>query len=219
MPGKRGFTLIELLVVIAIIGVLSAIAVPTYLSYQNRAKESEAKTNLGSLFTDETAFNSTNSFYLAFADPYGHFTLSDAWPQNTSLGLHSFANGGILTAFPGSPFKCDASNKVIESDGITQAPATAGGGAATLGFIIYGQVYYLYYAEYTTGAVTSPMVSANTAYGGATIGKTSPPADADGYCGSGFVGLAVGNITGTNYQVIANNSYSQTQDFYDGSSF
>ncbi|HEC25530.1 MAG TPA: prepilin-type N-terminal cleavage/methylation domain-containing protein, partial [bacterium] len=62
--GKKGFTLIELLIVIAIIGILAAIAIPTYLSYVNRAKDSEAKTNLGAIFTDEIAFNATNSFYI-----------------------------------------------------------------------------------------------------------------------------------------------------------
>ena len=65
LKGKKGFTLIELLIVIAIIGILAAIAIPTYLSYVNRAKDSEAATNLGAIFTDETAFNATNSLYIS----------------------------------------------------------------------------------------------------------------------------------------------------------
>ena len=44
--GARGFTLIELLVVIAIIGVLVAIAVPSYADYVRRGRIVEAVTRL-----------------------------------------------------------------------------------------------------------------------------------------------------------------------------
>jgi type IV pilus assembly protein PilA len=48
---QSGFTLIELMIVVAIIGILAAIAIPNFVRFQARARQSEVNTNLKSLFT------------------------------------------------------------------------------------------------------------------------------------------------------------------------
>ena len=53
---QRGFTLIELMIVVAIIGILAAIAIPNFIRFQARSKQSEAKTNLKAIFTAQKAF-------------------------------------------------------------------------------------------------------------------------------------------------------------------
>ncbi len=45
---SNAFTLVELLVVVAIVGILSAVALPNFLSQTDKAKATEAKTNIAS---------------------------------------------------------------------------------------------------------------------------------------------------------------------------
>ncbi|WP_328700960.1 type IV pilin protein [Corallococcus silvisoli] len=53
---KGGFTLIELMIVVAIIGILAAIAIPNFIRFQAKSKQSEAKTNLKAIFTAQKSF-------------------------------------------------------------------------------------------------------------------------------------------------------------------
>ena len=54
--GEKGFTLIELLVVIIIIGILAAIALPSFLNQASKARQSESKTYVGSMNRSQQAY-------------------------------------------------------------------------------------------------------------------------------------------------------------------
>ena len=56
MKIKKGFTLIELMIVVAIIGILAMIAIPNFIKFQCRAKQSEAKSNLKALFQAQKSY-------------------------------------------------------------------------------------------------------------------------------------------------------------------
>ena len=62
---EKGFTLIELMIVVAIIGILAAIAIPNFMRYQAKAKQSEAKGNLGAIYTSEITYMAEKDVYTA----------------------------------------------------------------------------------------------------------------------------------------------------------
>jgi prepilin-type N-terminal cleavage/methylation domain-containing protein len=68
---EEGFTLIELLVVIIIIGILSAIALPSFLNQANKAKQSEAKQYLASINKGQQAFYTEKSTFASEIDTLG----------------------------------------------------------------------------------------------------------------------------------------------------
>lgn len=91
--NKKGFTLIELMIVVAIIGILAAIAIPNFLNYQCKAKQTEAKTSLGNVRMAEEA-------YYAEYDTYSS-TLADigfAVKGNTEYAITVSANSTTFTA-------------------------------------------------------------------------------------------------------------------------
>ncbi len=98
IPGDGGFTLIELVVVVAILGILTAIMIPQILGFAAKAKQSEAKELLATIYTAEQAYFGENNFYGTLSNV--GFTPSASPKYYTNISFNFTYTGG--TSFTGS---------------------------------------------------------------------------------------------------------------------
>ena len=91
LRSEKGFTLIELLVVMIILAILTAIAIPSYLSFRDRANKSAAGADLRSAIPSVEAFFSDHGTYVGMTTGY----LQTAYDQSIDPSIITIPSTGL----------------------------------------------------------------------------------------------------------------------------
>jgi type IV pilus assembly protein PilA len=96
LKDERGFTLIELLVVVLIIGILAAVALPTFLGQRDKGFDSDAKSNARNIQTLVEGCGVENAGNYALCDTKDELGDKSA-PIGAGEGLVAITDGGQET--------------------------------------------------------------------------------------------------------------------------
>jgi type IV pilus assembly protein PilE len=102
---QRGFTLIEVMIVVAIIGILAAIAYPSYDEYVKRANRSEGQALLNDASASQERYFNQNNAYIINNSGIDKLGLkknnrSETGKYTLSVAARASGRGYVLTASP-----------------------------------------------------------------------------------------------------------------------
>ena len=119
---NKGFTLIELMIVVAVIGLLVAIAIPNFMTFQCKSKQIEAKTNLGFIRNLEIGYEAEYSTYSSNATLIGFSTKGNTRYAYSivlnSTGYIATATGKPNTEISGDTWTINENGNLINTSSI-----------------------------------------------------------------------------------------------------
>ncbi|MEP0751945.1 type IV pilin-like G/H family protein [Trichocoleus sp. DQ-A3] len=137
---EEGFTLIELLVVIIIIGILAAIALPSFLNQANKAKESEAKQYVGSINRAQQAYYLEKQDFVGKTTDIGKLGLGIATnTTNYSYSLNGNVSNNTSVVQLAQPAKAGLATVRAYAGGVQVGTVAATSEATTLAVLCQGQ--------------------------------------------------------------------------------
>jgi len=95
LKTNKGFTLIELMVVVAIIGIISAVALPSYTSYVTRGNRTEAMELLTEIMSAQQRYATKNRTYTKTLTDIGYTATLSTPSGNYNISLDDCATGAL----------------------------------------------------------------------------------------------------------------------------